>query len=128
MIIDNFLFLKQVARLLVALILCQSCTLYTYKTVTLDQAINSTYNVEIILLDNRKLTFDSLTFKEDVLYGINTIKGEEIRAIIPVDQIKVINLIDKAKSNAVSLVMIFGGLTVVFFVVGLISIKNNGLL
>jgi hypothetical protein len=108
--------------------LFQCCKVYQKQSVTVEQAIESK-KVKIITIDDRTLYFDSIYYKNDILFGLmnkNKILLEKTEVIIPIESIKSIHLLNKGASvgtNAsigiVILGILLGTVIIIGFIVGL---------
>lgn len=62
--------LKQIALFLAVIFLMQSCKVYTYKSITLEEAVKFDYNkVKVKSRNNKTYRFDKLEKKDGVHYG-----------------------------------------------------------
>jgi hypothetical protein len=99
----TFGYLKLIAFIIMSSFLFQSCVVYHKQPTTLDQAIGSDKKkVKIITIDDKKLIFDSLYYKNDDLYGImnkNKNLKQKTEVNIPIERIKSVHLLNIKKSR-----------------------------
>jgi hypothetical protein len=117
MINATFTYLRPIALFLIVAILFHNCKAYYRKPVAVEEAVRpDKKRVKIITIDNRKLIFDSIYYKNDTLCGLlrknKTIK-QKTEVNIPIHAIKSIHLLNKPKSVILTVVLI-GSLSIVF--------------
>ena len=66
--------LKVVSLFFSVLILLQGCTVYKSGPITLEQAVQEQKKVKITTLDNRKILFKKIVFKDGKYYGVKKLK------------------------------------------------------
>ncbi len=116
-------FFRPVALILVLIILFQGCTIYQKKSVSQEQAFESSRKVKIITVDNRKMYFTKIEIENNVLFGVKRIKGESFRIIIPIHDIKEIHLPNKT-ANRIIAALIVVGIVVIPYTIILIGLSH----
>jgi hypothetical protein len=94
---------KKAALFLVLIFLFQCCKIYEKQPVALEHAIGSDKKkLKIITIDDKKLIFDSLYYKNDKLFGLMN-KTENLKqkteVNIPIERIKSVYLLNIKKSR-----------------------------
>lgn len=109
--------LKPISLLLTFVVILQGCTIYKQQNITLESAAIQGAKVKVVTKDNKTQKYLYITSINDEYYGV--IKGKDGLLKIPLQQenIKNINIKNKAASLAVNILASFGILSVVTILV-----------
>ena len=109
--------LKPISLLLAIVVLLQGCTIYKQQNITLESAAIQGAKVKVVTKDNKTQKYLYITSINDEYYGV--IKGKDGLLKIPLQQenIKNINIKNKAASLAVNILASFGILSAVTILV-----------
>lgn len=109
--------LKPVSLLLAFVMILQGCTIYKQQNITLESAAIQGAKVKVVTKDNKTQKYLYITSVNDEYFGV--IKGKDGLLKIPLQQenIKNINIKNKAASLAVNILASFGILSAVTILV-----------
>lgn len=109
--------LKPISLLLTFVVILQGCTIYKQQNITLESAAIQGAKVKVVTKDNKTQKYLYITSVNDEYFGV--IKGKDGLLKIPLQQenIKNINIKNKAASLAVNILASFGILSAVTILV-----------
>jgi hypothetical protein len=102
-------YLRPVALFLSVVVLFQCCKVYQKNSVTVEQAIGSdNKRVKIITVDDKKLIFDSLYYRNNDLIGLlsRSNKKQLSEVIIKEGSIKSVHLLNLKKSRTRTILLV----------------------
>ncbi|CAN5251345.1 hypothetical protein BH23BAC2_BH23BAC2_26570 [soil metagenome] len=81
----HFGIFRIISIMLTLIILCQSCTVYRYKNISINEAIETKSKVRVKTTSNKNYVFNKIEKNEEIVYGIANKNSKEVRQLV--DQI-----------------------------------------
>ncbi len=102
-------------KLLSILIVFQSCTIYKFAPVTLEEAHKAELKTKVLTNEGKKLKFKRIAFENGNYYGVKRVKGDIYKIVLDensIDKIKIKDRILSIISNVlpvpILLIILFG--------------------
>ncbi|MFP4845219.1 hypothetical protein [Winogradskyella sp. PE311] len=89
---------QTVSIFLICLVLFQSCRVYHRENVSLDKAVTEQKRVKIKTIDGQKMKFKKIVLDNRQYFGIEKIKGDDVRILIDPNTIQSVRLHNKTMS------------------------------
>ena len=99
---------------LIALVLFQGCRVYSKEHTTLDKAVDTRKRVKMITSNGQKLKYQKIVLDNGSYYGVQNVKGKDVRMRIEPASVESLHLHNKTMS-------IIYGTGIGFIITGVVS-------